>query len=193
MGEPGPGGATGPTGPTGASGADGKAGTAGPTGPTGPRGATGPAGPTGPTGPTGRHEDDAAGALRRTENAEADVVLSGLSLCPIPPPAGDAGELIGLPPARYLLTVIATLDAADGGAHRVRCTTLGDDAAVAGASPVIVVGDDPAGGPAQLVWTAIDTVGGGTVRVRCQVQDCGGTSRAAVRVLDIRIAATRSE
>lgn len=187
MGEPGPGGATGPTGPTGASGADAQAGTAGPTGPTGPRGATGP------TGPAGHREDDAASALRRTENAEADVVLSGLSLCPIPPPAGDAGELTGLPPARYLLTVIATLDAADGGAHRVRCATLGDDAAVAGASPVIVVGDDPAGGPAQLVWTAIDTVGGGTVRVRCQVQDCGGTSRAAFRVLATRIAATRSE
>jgi hypothetical protein len=122
-------------------------------------------------------------------------VLSGLSRCPAPPPAGDAGELGGLPPARYLLTVIAiaTLDATDGGAHRVRCVTLGDDEAVAGASPVIAVGEDPVSGPAQLVWNAIDTVGGGSVRVRCQVQDCGGTSRAAVRVLDIRIAATRSE
>jgi len=120
-------------------------------------------------------------------------VLSGLSTCPAAPPAGDAGELDGLPPARYLLTVIATLDATDGGAHRVRCVTLGDGGAVAGASPVIAVGEDLASGPAQLVWSAIDTVGAGSVRVRCQVQDCGGTSRAAVRVLDIRIAATRSE
>lgn len=213
MGEPGgpgrpgptgPAGATGPSGPTGASGG-GEAGPTGPTGPTGPRGATGPTGPigptgphgatdpTGPTGPTGQPEEGGDTALLRSGSAEADVVLSGLSVCPAAPPAGDAGELTGLPPARYLLTVIATLEATDGGVHRVRCLTVGDDEAVAGASPVIAVGGDPAGGPAQLIWNAIDTVGAGTVRVRCQVQDCGGKSRAAVRVLETRIAATRSE
>ena len=65
---------------------------------------------------------------------------------------------------------------------------LGDEAVVAGVSPTFVVGE---GEP--LVWQAIDTVSGGVVGVRCQVQDCGGTSLVAVRVLDIRIAATRSE
>jgi hypothetical protein len=81
------------------------------------------------------------------------------------------------------------MDAADGGAHRVGCATLGDDGVVVGTSPTTVVG----GEGEQLVWQAIDTVAGGAVHVRCQVQDCGGTSRLAVRVLDVRIAATRSE
>ena len=71
----------------------------------------------------------------------------------------------------------------------MRCATLGDDGVVAGASPIVVVGDVES----RSCWQAIDTVAGGAVRVRCQVQDCGGTSRAAVRVLDVRIAATRSE
>jgi hypothetical protein len=97
-------------------------------------------------------------------------------------------ELRDLAPGRYLLTVIATLDSGDGGAHHVRCATLGDDGVVIGASPTVVVGN---GEP--LVWQAIDTVSGGAVGVRCQVQDCGGTSAVAVHVLDVRIAATRSE
>lgn len=202
-GPPGAAGTPGPLGPTGPAGSPGQAGIpgsigptgpagpGGPTGATGPTGPTGPRGPTGPTGPRGRDDDDdgerAAGALLA---ADAAVTLLGaVSTCPHLPPAVDAGTHAGIPPARYLLTAIATLASADGGTHRVRCALLGDADRVAGISPELVV--DAA--PSALAWNAIDAVLGGTVRVQCQVQDCGGHAAAAVRVLDVRIAATHSE
>ncbi len=212
-GVPGPPGATGPPGPTGAmgepglpgpTGAMGLPGSTGQIGPTGPPGSTGPTGPTGATGPTGprgatgptgpRGDGNVMGAtLAGRRPLATDVVLGGASECPAAPPAADVGQLTPVTPARYLLTAIATLESADGAPHRVRCAILGDDEALVGVSPVIVVGDDRAAGPAQLVWNAIDTIAAGTVRVRCQVQECGGTSPAAVSVLDVQVAATRSE
>jgi hypothetical protein len=189
QGENGARGATGPTGPTGPRGENGARGATGSTGPTGPRGENGARGATGPTGPTGPTGGDSVGTtLRTTARVASAVVLSGASVCPAAPAAADVGELRDLAPDRYLLTVIATLESGDGGTHRVRCATVGDDGVAAGVSPTFVVGD---GEP--LVWQAIDTVDGGVVGVRCQVQDCGGTSPVAVRVLDVRIAATRSE
>jgi hypothetical protein len=120
-------------------------------------------------------------------------VLTAASTCPALPPAADARALTGIPPARYLVTAIATLEALDAQAHLVRCAILGDRDAVLAISPPILVGADPEAPADPLVWSAIDTVAGGTVRVRCQVQTCGGTSPAAVSLVDTRIAANRSE
>jgi hypothetical protein len=117
-------------------------------------------------------------------------VLSAVSTCPATPPAAAAATRSGLPPAHYLVTAIVTLEATDGNAHAARCAIVGDGGVVLALSPSVLVGGDPVG---QLAWSAIETVADGTVRVDCQVQSCGGVNPAAVRVLDARIAAVRSE
>jgi hypothetical protein len=121
----------------------------------------------------------------------AEVSLSALSTCPDLPPAADAGSLTSVATGSYLVTAITLLESLDGQAHAVQCAILGDD--IIALSPVVVVGGETDNGPVQLNWNGIDQIDGGRVVVRCGIQDCGGSAPAAVRVLQARVAANRSE
>jgi len=121
------------------------------------------------------------------------VLLGASSTCPALPPATDTGALTSLAPGSYLVTAIALLESADGAAHTVQCTTLGDDDAVVAISSPIVVGGSSQDGAVQLEWNTIERIDRGTVTVRCRVTDCGGSSATAVRLLQTKIAANRSE
>src|SRR5262249_6234414 len=107
------------------------------------------------------------------------------------PPAVDTATLAGLGSGSYLVTAIAFLETLDGRPHTVQCAIVGDD--VLALSPPVVVGGETGGGPVQLDWNGIDQIDGGQVVVRCAVQECGGSASAAVRVLQTKIAANRSE
>ena len=95
------------------------------------------------------------------------------SRAPALPPAADTGALASLAPGSYLVTAIALLESADGAAHTVQCTTLGDDDAVVAISSPIVVDGSLQDGAVQLEWNTIERIDRGHVTVRCRVTDCG--------------------
>jgi hypothetical protein len=188
----GPSGATGPTGARGELGLQGVTGATGATGPTGATGKEGARGPTGPTGPTGPATPPSNGSADARSRQSTEVLLGASSTCPALPPAADIGALTVLAPGSYLVTAIALLESADGAAHTVQCTTLGDDDAVVAISSPIVVDGSSQDGAVQLEWNTIERIDRGQVTVRCRVTDCGGSSAAAVRILQTKIAANRS-
>jgi predicted secreted protein len=70
---------------------------------------------------------------------------------------------------------------------------LGDNDGVLATSTPIVVGGALQEDAVQLEWNAIEEIDQGRVSVRCHATDCGGSSSAAVRVVQAKIAANRSE
>jgi hypothetical protein len=139
----------------------------------------------GPKGGSSLSSSDSTSAATPSE-----ATLSALSTCPALPPAVDTAALTGLGSGSYLVTAIAFLDTLDGRAHTVQCTIVGDN--VLALSPPVVVGGETGGGPVQLEWNGIDEIDGGQVVVRCGVQECGGSTSAAVHVLQAKVAANRS-
>jgi hypothetical protein len=109
------------------------------------------------------------------------------------PPAASVSALSTLTPGSYLVTAIALLESIDGAAHTVQCSMLGDDDGVLATSAPIVVDGASQEDAMQLEWNTIEEIDQGRVSVRCRVTDCGGSSAAAVRVVQAKIAANRSE